>query len=90
MQRREETAAVKSALIDAGYHGVKVRHGTRSAYDWLRIYVSDTFTYGPNGSYRNILRIAASVTGRSGEYDGKISIQRKRRCLAYEKKRKRR
>ena len=37
---KEETKAVKAALVKAGYQGVKVGHGTGTAWGWLRVTVT--------------------------------------------------
>lgn len=92
---REETKAVKQALADVAIHA-RVKHGTGTAYGWLKIYVDgyhppiqhDRDKYGWNNcsgnctaciDYRNlysrIIDIACTVTGRSGDYDGRINVQ---------------
>lgn len=40
MTRREETMAVKQALVAAGFDNniLKVRHGTGTSWGWLKIY----------------------------------------------------
>ena len=39
MDRKEETKVVKKALVDAGFNGVRVKHGTGTAWGWLNSYV---------------------------------------------------
>ncbi len=74
--RRQETKIVKDALLAAGYTGVKVGHGTGSAYGWLDITITGI---GANGNNRaNVLAIAQKVTGRHGDYDGDICIEFRR------------
>ena len=69
-----ETQAVKNALIEAGYTNVKVKHGTGTAWGWLKIYADPK----PGQSYQDkrlgILRIAKRITGRGGDYEGEINV----------------
>ncbi len=71
---REETKAVKDALLKAGFTNVKVGHGTGTAWGWLKIYCDAK----PGQSYQDkrleVLRIAKAVTGRHGDYDGEINV----------------
>lgn len=71
---RTESNAVKKVLIDAGYKNVQVRHGTGSAYSWLEIYCDQKDNQSWQEKRVDVLSIAKSVTGRSGEYDGEISV----------------
>jgi len=65
-----ETKAVKEALSKAGLKA-RVGHGTGTAWEWLNI--------SPIGRWskdqrRKALRIAKTVSGRHGDYDGRILI----------------
>jgi len=68
---REETRAVKKALIEEGIPVKKVGHGTGTAWAWLHIYLdpSDKMDY-----YEEVIRIAQEVTGRHGDYNGEINV----------------
>ena len=86
-----ETKAVKEALVKAGYSGVKVGHGTGTAWGWLRLKVQVTTPAGcfchtldtgrrcipcqavHRTAYDTTIRIAQQVTGRHGDYDGRIN-----------------
>lgn len=71
---RAETKAVKDALIKAGYTGIKVRHGTGTAWTWLNISANAL----PGQTWQNkrqaVIEITQSVTGRHGFYSGEISV----------------
>ena len=71
---REETNAVKQALLEAGYLNVRVTHARGTAWGWLGIYCDPK----PNQTWQEmrnkVLRIAKSVTGRHGEFDGEINV----------------
>jgi len=70
--RREETTAVKRALVAAGFDKPRVKHGTGTAWGWLKIYV-DIHILGPshwNNSYNRILEVAIKASGRN-EYQAK-------------------
>jgi hypothetical protein len=71
---REETKAVKEALLKAGYTHVRVNHGTGTAWAWLLIQCDPK----PGQSYQDkrieVLRVAKEVTGRYGDYDGDINV----------------
>lgn len=78
---REETKAVKEALLNAGYTNVRVGHGTGTAWGWLDIYCDDKVFLqcnNPGRSFQDkrveVLRIAKAVTGRHGDYDGEILL----------------
>lgn len=95
VERVAETAAVKAALVKAGYTQVSVKHGTGTAWGWLRLNVTtakpadcscatyvDQFgrpdtcrecrlVWGDH--YGKAVGIAQDVTGRRGEYSGKIN-----------------
>lgn len=69
MNRKEETKIVKDALKKVGIEA-KVKHGTGTAYGWLKIYI-------PNRSQEKcaeVISIAQAVTGRTGDYDGRINV----------------
>jgi hypothetical protein len=40
MDRKEETRAVKKALVAAGYTTARVKHGTGTAWGWLKSYAT--------------------------------------------------
>lgn len=71
---REETKAVKAALVKAGYRNVRVGHGTGTAWAWLDIHCDPK----PGQLWRKkrdaVLRIAKQVTGRHGDYNGDIMV----------------
>ena len=71
---REETKAVKEALVKAGFPNVRVGHGTGTAWGWLEIRCDAK----PDQSYQDkrveAIRIAKDVTGRHGDYDGDILV----------------
>lgn len=74
MERKAETKAVKAALIKSGYTEVRVGHGTGTAWGWLHIKCDEK----PEQSWRDkntdVERIAQQVSGRRGDYGGRISI----------------
>ena len=86
---KEETAAVKKALADAGIKA-KVSHGRGTAWGWLHINLGDPkkrnglkiaesghgheYTEEELELHRKVLKIARETTGRHGEYDGEIMI----------------
>lgn len=74
MERLLETKTVKRALIQAGYAGVRVGHGTGTARGWLHIKCDER----PNRDFQSKLgdveRIAQQVTGRRGDYGGRINV----------------
>ena len=71
---REETKAVKDALIQAGFTNVRVGHGTGTAWGWLKVHCDPK----PGQSFQDkrgeTTQIAKSVTGRRGDYDGEINV----------------
>ena len=71
---REETKAVKEALVKAGFPNVRVGHGTGTAWGWLEIRCDAK----PGQSYQDkrveAIRIAKDVTARHGDYDGDILV----------------
>lgn len=75
---REETKAVKDALLKAGFTNVKVRHGTGTAWGWLDIHCDASQLGGGWQSYQDkrvkVLRIAKAVTGRHGDHEGEIDV----------------
>ena len=71
MTRREETKLVKDALEANGYRGCRVKHGTGTAHGWLKIYLSAGTSWDVCTA---AMMIAMQVTGRSGEYNGRINV----------------
>ncbi len=74
MERLLETKTVKSALIKAGYAAVKVGHGTGTAWGWLSIKCDEKHDQPWQDKYSDVERIAQQVTGRQGDYGGRINI----------------
>ncbi len=74
MERLLETKIVKSALIEAGYTAVKVGHGTGTAWGWLHIKCDEKDGQSWQDKYSDVERIAQQVTGRQGDYGGRINI----------------
>jgi len=74
MERLAETKAVKAALIKAGYTGVKVGHGTGTAWGWLDIKCDEKPKQSWQEKYSDVERIAQQTTGRNGDYGGRINI----------------
>ena len=87
---REETKAVKKALLDAGIKA-NVTHGTGTAWGWLHINIGDPkqrnglkeeefgrqYTEEELALHKKVLEIAQKTTGRHGDYDGEIIINAK-------------
>jgi len=71
---REETKAVKEALLKAGYTNVKVHHGTGTAWGWLVIHCDNKLGQSYEAKRLEVLRITKAVTGRHGDYDGEINV----------------
>ena len=71
---RAETAAVKAALIQAGFKNVRVGHGTGTAWGWLHIHCDPKPGQSFQGKMREAIMIAQAVTGRHGDYDGDINV----------------
>ncbi len=67
--RAEETQAVKDALRAAGLPFRKVGHGTGTAWSWLEIFMGSDSTHEQR---RRAIDTAMEVTGRRGDYDGRI------------------
>jgi len=74
MERIAETKAVKVALIEAGYTNVKVGHGTGTAWGWLHISCDEKPGQDWRSKCTDVERIAQQVSGRRGDYGGRISI----------------
>ena len=70
-QRRQETKTVKAALQAAGIPVRSVRHCTGTAYGWLSIYLDAEWPC--RELEQRAIKVAQTVTGRRGDYDGKIS-----------------
>lgn len=75
MERLAETKAVKAALIKAGYTRVKVGHGTGTAWGWLHVRCKNKPDQDWQDKRIEVERIAQQVTGRQGDYGGRIIIQ---------------
>jgi hypothetical protein len=87
MDRKEETKIVKEALKKAGIDA-KVGHHRGTAWGWLEINIGDArarnglkpapFEYQYNeveqALHEKVIKIAQEVTGRHGEYDGRICL----------------
>ena len=73
-QRLTETKNVKDALIKAGYTGVKVGHGTGTAWGWLDIKCDEKPNQNWQAKNSDVERIAQQATGRHGDYGGRINI----------------
>jgi len=71
---QEETKAVKDALIKAGFPNVRVGHGRGTAWGWLEIHCAGKPGQSLQDKRVEAIRIAKTVTGRSGEYDGEILV----------------
>lgn len=63
----DETRAVRAALKAEGIKFRRVFHGTGTACTWLKITGIDW------NQRERVIAIAQRVTGRSGEYDGRIN-----------------
>ena len=74
MTPRQETTAVKKALIEVGFDKqvVSVGHGHGTAAAWLEILVNQTDGY--DESYERAIATAQKVTGRHGDYSGQINV----------------
>ncbi len=72
--QREETKAVKDALVQSGFTNVRVGHGAGTSWGWLKIHCDAR----PGQSFQEKMveatRIAQAVTGRHGDYDGEINV----------------
>ena len=73
-KRRAETQRVKDALVRAGYTGIHVGHGTGTACGWLHIKVSELPGQSWQQKYQAVEAMAQQVTGRNGDYGGRINI----------------
>jgi hypothetical protein len=71
---RDETKAVKEALLKAGYNHVRVNHGTGTTWGWLIIHCDDKSGQSYQDKRIEVLRTAKEVTGRHGDYDGEINV----------------
>jgi len=72
--RLAETKAVKGALIALGYTSVKVGHGTGTAHSWLHIKCDEKQGQTWQEKHADVEQIAQYITGRTGDYGGRISI----------------
>lgn len=85
IDRKTETKIVKDALKKAGIIA-KVTHGKGTAWGWIEINLGDPvrrngltedgrrYTQEEQDLHEKVVKIVQAVTGRSGEYDGRISI----------------
>jgi hypothetical protein len=85
IDRKTETKIVKDALKKAGI-SAKVTHGKGTAWGWMDINLGDPgkrngvnpetrmYTQEEQDYQNKALKIAQAVTGRRGDYDGRISI----------------
>jgi len=71
---RQETKAVKIALLEAGYTNVKVGHGTGTASCWLKIHCDAKPGQTWQQKNNDVEHITQQVTGRHGDYGGRINI----------------
>lgn len=80
MTPRQETAAVKKALIKAGFDKdvVSVGHGRGTAAAWLHILVDRIDGLDWNDSFDLALSTVQRVTGRHGDYSGQINVSVRR------------
>ena len=74
MDRNQETKAVKQALQSAGYTEVHVGHGTGTARSWLHIKAKELIDQTWQQKDRAIVQLAQQITGRHGDYDGRINV----------------
>ena len=74
MERLLETKTVKRALTKSGYTGVRVGHGTGTAWGWLHIKCDEKPNQDWQSKYSDVERIAQQITGRRGDYGGRINI----------------
>jgi len=68
LTRRQETAAVRRALKEAGYQGIEVRQGQGTAWGWIQVTV--TKTQGADWRTMNdeVRNIVIEATQRDTEY----------------------
>jgi len=69
----QETRAVRQALNVQGIKAEWIRHGRGTAWEWLEVNLG-VVARGNHALQDEALRIAKSVTGRQGEYNGRILI----------------
>lgn len=71
----QETKKVKEALLKAGYPVLSVGHGSGTAWGWLEIRLCPP-KQGEDWWERNrqVISLAKSITGRTGDYDGEILV----------------
>lgn len=76
MNRREETAVVKKALVTAGFDKgvVRVRHGTGTAWGWLNVEVDMPSNMNYETCYTTAVCVTQKATGRHGAYGGDINV----------------
>lgn len=71
---REESKAVKDALIKAGFTNVRVSHGTGTSWAWLEIRCEAKLGQNYQDKRTEVLQLAKAVTGRHGEHNGEILV----------------
>jgi len=74
MTAREETRLVKKALIEDGFTGVRVGHDRGAAAGWLNVTVDVVAGKSWTEIEEAVLTLVQRVTGRHGEYSGRIMI----------------
>jgi len=74
MDRRNETKIVKDALRARGVPVKRVRHGTGTAWGWLRVYADRREGVDWQADRQEILSIVLAATGRSGDYNGRVIV----------------
>ena len=67
MERNLETKIVKAALKEAGIN-CRVGHGKGTSWGWLYVFIDRSTDHD------TVLSIVQGVTGRHGNYDGRINI----------------
>lgn len=85
MDRNDETRIVKQALLKAGYRDVKVGHSRGTAWGWLDVRITADRTPECDCRDNDVMlcthcrdidrkatELVQKVTGRHGEYDGRI------------------
>ena len=72
-KRSSETKLVKQALIKAGYENVHVGHGSGTASGWLHLRADAKPGQSWGDKYNDLCAIAQRVTGRTGDYGGRIN-----------------
>ena len=74
IERRKETRIVKQAMKDAGYTGIRVRHGTGTAWGWIDVHADRDETRKYSDQRNQLIQVVQEATGRHGDYHGNIGI----------------